>query len=85
MCEKVWTLPSNVYYLGKGRIVNIYDDHEVLTIEEKQQEMWDWKAVQEVIKNNPDLEEKLGGQEAFTIQSRTYPLAYPWEYSEKSR
>jgi hypothetical protein len=56
---------SNVFYLGDGRIINIYRSHTIKTIEEKQRSMMggsDWPSVDYAVaeqNRNPKAYEKM--------------------------
>jgi hypothetical protein len=56
---------SNVFYLGDGKIINIYRSHPIKTIEEKQRSMMggsDWPSVDYAVaeqKKNPKAYEKM--------------------------
>jgi hypothetical protein len=55
---------SNVFYLGDGKIMNIYRSHPIKTIEEKQRSMMgsDWPSVDYAVaeqKKNPKAYEKM--------------------------
>jgi hypothetical protein len=56
---------SNVFYLGEGKIINIYRSHPIKTIEEKQRSMMggsDWPSVDYAVteqKKNPKAYEEM--------------------------
>ena len=56
---------SNVFYLGDGKIINIYRSHPIKTIEEKQRSMMggsDWPSIDYAVaeqKKNPKAYEKM--------------------------
>jgi hypothetical protein len=56
---------SNVYYLGDGKIINIYRSHPIKTIEEKQRSMMggsDWPSIDYAVaeeKKNPKAYEQM--------------------------
>ncbi len=56
---------SNVFYLGDGKIINIYRSHPIRTIEEKQRSMMggsNWSSVDYAVaeqKKNPKVYEKM--------------------------